>query len=238
MARGCVLSFAGLPLEGAWTGAGLVVGCEGWGGGTWLSSGTSTPVLTAAGAARLGSGQRSAADAGAAAEPMAQGNNTVATLKQAASVDQPSSDLLGLEKFYQYSGVNNGSGASLLNNADAGNVVWNYNAFSNPSRGFQTFVRLSYNSMDTSESSMGFGWSLQASSLMRLGTPLDFQPNIANATTVKLTDGDGTGHLFTWNATTQQWQSPARRAGLPAADSRLHPQRQGSRFEGVADDGP
>jgi RHS repeat-associated protein len=173
--------------------------------GTWLSSGTSTPVLTAVSATRLGAAAPAAGDL---TVPMAQGNNTVATLKQAASVEQPSSDLLGLEKFYQYTGVNTGSGGSLLNNDDAGNVVWNYNAFSNPSRGFQTFVRLSYNSMDTTESSMGFGWSLQASSLMRLGTPLDFLPNPPqNATTVKLTDGDGTSHLFTKNSD-GTWASP------------------------------
>jgi len=134
---------------------------------------------------------------------------TVTPLNQPASVAQPGSDQLGLEKFYQYTGVNTGSGSALLNNAANGNVVWSYNAFSNPSRGFATFVRLAYNSMDTSDSSMGFGWSLQASSLMRLGTPLDFHPNPpANTNTVTLTDGDGTSHWFTWNSTTSQWDSP------------------------------
>jgi len=131
----------------------------------------------------------------------------VAALPQGASVTQPTSNLLGLEKFYQYTGVGTGSGTALLNNADAGNTVWSYNAFSNPSRGFATFVRLAYNSMDTSNSAMGFGWSLQASTLMRLGTPLDFHPN-PSPTTVTLTDGDGTGHLFTFNSSTGQWQSP------------------------------
>jgi len=132
---------------------------------------------------------------------------TIAPLNQPASVAQPGSDQLGLEKFYQYTGVNTGSGSALLNNAANGNVVWSYNAFSNPSRGFATFVRLAYNSMDTSDSSMGFGWSLQASSLMRLGTPLDFHPN-PNPTTITLTDGDGTSHWFTWNSSTSQWLSP------------------------------
>ncbi len=134
---------------------------------------------------------------------------TIAPLNQPASVEQPGSNLLGLEKFYQYTGVNTGSGSALLNNAGNGNVVWSYNPFSHPSRGFATFVRLAYNSMDTTNSSMGFGWSLQASTLMRLGTPLDFQPKPpANTTTVTLTDGDGTSHWFTWNAATSQWLSP------------------------------
>jgi RHS repeat-associated protein len=132
---------------------------------------------------------------------------SITPLNQPASVAQPGSDQLGLEKYYQYTGVNTGSGSALLNNAANGNVVWSYNPFSNPSRGFATFVRISYNSMDTSDSSMGFGWSLQASSLMRLGTPLDFHPN-PNPTTVTLTDGDGTSHWFTWDSAANQWDSP------------------------------
>jgi YD repeat-containing protein len=154
--------------------------------GTWLSSGTRTPALTAA------------------ATTSAAG--TVPALVQATSVQRSSSDLLGLEQYFQYTGVNTGSGASLLNNDDTGNVVWNYNAFSDPSRGFQTFVRLDYNSMDTSQSSMGFGWSLQASTLMRLGTPLDFHPQ-SHPTTVTLTDGDGTTHTFTLGSD-GTWVSP------------------------------
>jgi RHS repeat-associated protein len=181
--------------------------------GTWLSNGVIGGSAMSAGAGRLGAaaggGSRSAGPArvGAPAALLASGNNNVPALPQGASVTQPTSNLLGLEKFYQYTGVNTGSGSALLNNADAGNVVWSYNAFSNPSPGFATFVRLAYNSMDTSNSSMGFGWSLQASTLMRLGTPLDFHPN-PNPTTVTLTDGDGTGHLFTLNSSTGQWQSP------------------------------
>ncbi|MBQ0894377.1 hypothetical protein KBX37_14940 [Micromonospora sp. U56] len=66
---------------------------------------------------------------------------------------------------------------------------------------------MSYNSLDTTDSVAGFGWSLQASSMMRLGTPLDFHPN-PNPTKVTLTDGDGTSHWFTWDAATSQWKSP------------------------------
>ncbi|HEY2671359.1 MAG TPA: DNRLRE domain-containing protein, partial [Rugosimonospora sp.] len=181
--------------------------------GTWLSSGTSTPALTAAAAtaaqAKLAA---SAVTAGGfrittATAATAAASQTVAPLAQVTSVTRSASDLLGLEQYYQYTGVNTGSGSSLLNNDATGNVNWNYNAFSNPSRGFQTFVRLDYNSMDTSESSMGFGWSLQASTLQRLGTPLEFHP-AGNPTQVTLTDGDGTTHTFTYNSSASTWTSP------------------------------
>jgi RHS repeat-associated protein len=132
-------------------------------------------------------------------------------LDEAPPTGDPASNMLGLEQYYQYTGVSTGAGTSLLNNDDTGNVVWNYNAFANPSRGFQTFVRVDYNSMDPSESSMGFGWSLQASTLARVGTPLAFSPG-PHPATVTLTDGDGTTHTFTWDRRTGTWISPP---GLP-----------------------
>ena len=131
----------------------------------------------------------------------------IAPLVQNVAVEDPTSDQLGLEKFYSYAGKNTGAGGTLMNNLYAGNTVWSYDAFTNPSRGLSTFVRLAYNSLDTSDTVAGSGWSLQASSLMRLGTPLDFHPN-PNPTTVTLTDGDGTSHLFSWDAATSQWRSP------------------------------
>ncbi|MFR9781134.1 hypothetical protein ACL02O_34500, partial [Micromonospora sp. MS34] len=77
----------------------------------------------------------------------------------------------------------------------------------NPSRGLSTFVRLAYNSLDTTDTVAGYGWSLQASSMMRLGAPLDFHPN-PNPTKVTLTDGDGTSHWFTWDDAAGEWKSP------------------------------
>ncbi|MEU4408617.1 DNRLRE domain-containing protein [Streptosporangium sp. NPDC023963] len=119
-------------------------------------------------------------------------------LPQQIRLDSPTSDLLGAEKFYAYTGKNTGAGTTALVNPYAGNVVWGYNAFSNPSRGISTFARMTYNSLDTSASSMGYGWSLQASTLQRLGSQVYFHPPGQDwPSQVRLTDGDGTTHVWT-----------------------------------------
>jgi RHS repeat-associated protein len=118
-------------------------------------------------------------------------------LPQQIRVEDPTSDLLGLEKFYSYAGKNTGAGGAAMNNLYAGNTVWSYNALSNPSRGLSTFVRMAYNSLDTSASSMGFGWSLQTSTIQRLGSQLSFHPPGQKwPTQVRATDGDGTTNVW------------------------------------------
>jgi hypothetical protein len=177
--------------------------------GTWLSS----SAAGAPGSKPITGGPGSKPTTGARGKPAAGGLGAqaasparVAPLAQLASVEQPTSNQLGLEKFYQYTGVNTGSGSSVLNNLASGNAVWSYNAFSNPSRGFATFVRMTYNSLDTSDSSMGFGWSLETSTVTRLGTPLDFNLPF-HPTEITLTDGDGTSHLFVLGQD-GVWRSP------------------------------
>ncbi|MGP3913076.1 DNRLRE domain-containing protein [Nonomuraea sp. 10N515B] len=119
-------------------------------------------------------------------------------LPQQIRLDSPTSDLLGLEKFYAYTGKNTGAGGTALTNLYAGNAVWGYNAFSNPSRGPQTFARMTYNSLDTSTASLGYGWSLQTSTLAKLGSQLQFHPPGQKwPEQVRLVDGDGTTHVWT-----------------------------------------
>jgi hypothetical protein len=120
-------------------------------------------------------------------------------LTQAETIEDPTSDTVGLEKFYAYTGKNTGAGSSVMTNLASGNAVWSYNAFSNPGRSLGTFARFAYNSLDTSDTVMGPGWSAQASAPIRLGAALDFHPN-PNATEVTLTDGDGTSSVFTKQA--------------------------------------
>ncbi|MGW2052817.1 golvesin C-terminal-like domain-containing protein [Streptomyces sp. NPDC001840] len=126
-------------------------------------------------------------------------------LAQNVRTEDPTSNQLGLEKFYSYAGKNTGAGSSLMTNLYAGNSVWQYNAFSNPGRGLSTFVRFAYNTQDTSDTVLGHGWSAQAAGPLRLGAPLDFHPN-PDPREVTLPDGDGTEHIFrkqddgTWKA--------------------------------------
>lgn len=52
-------------------------------------------------------------------------------------------------------------GSTVMNNTAAGNSVWQYNASNNPGRGVGTFARFAYNSLDTSDTVLGHGWSAQ-----------------------------------------------------------------------------
>ncbi|MFE9442533.1 DNRLRE domain-containing protein [Streptomyces sp. NPDC006602] len=139
---------------------------------------------------------------------LSAGTGAIPSLKQNVAVEDPTSNTLGLEKFYGYTGKNTGAGASLMNNLASGDAVWSYNAFNNPGRGLNTFFRLAYNSLDTSDTVSGAGWSMQASGPIRLGAPLDFHPN-PNPTEVRLPDGDGTTHVFRWDSATSSWKAPA-----------------------------
>ncbi|MFJ2472748.1 DNRLRE domain-containing protein [Streptomyces sp. NPDC087659] len=139
---------------------------------------------------------------------LSAGTGAIPSLKQNVAVEDPTSNSLGMEKFYSYTGKNTGAGSTVMNNLASGNTVWQYNAFTNPGRGLSTFARFAYNSQDTSDTVAGHGWSFQAAGPIRLGAPLDFHPN-PNPTEIRLPDGDGTAHVFRWDATNSVWKAPA-----------------------------
>jgi YD repeat-containing protein len=116
-------------------------------------------------------------------------------------VESATSNELGLEKFMSYTGEETGGGAQLLTNLYNGNVVWSYDALSNPSIGPSAFVRLAYNSQD-GESVSGYGVSVQPATLARLGNGL----SIDNNNVVSFVDGDGTTHRYKMG--TQDPQKP------------------------------
>ncbi|MFI6726491.1 DNRLRE domain-containing protein [Streptomyces atratus] len=138
---------------------------------------------------------------------LSAGTGGIPVLKQNVAVEDPTSNALGLEKFYSYTGKNTGAGSSLMNNLASGNSVWQYNAINNPGRGVNTFARLAYNTLDTSDTVLGHGWSAQVSGPTRLGAPLDFHPN-PNPTEIRLPDGDGTTHVFR-KQPDGSWKAPA-----------------------------
>lgn len=138
---------------------------------------------------------------------LSAGTNGIPSLKQSVAVEDPTSNQLGLEKFYSFTGKNTGAGSTVMNNLASGNSVWSYNAFTNPGRGLTTFARFSYNSLDTSDTVSGAGWSAQLAGPVRLGAPLDFHPN-PNPTEVRLPDGDGTTHVF-HRQDDGTWEAPA-----------------------------
>ncbi|MFF8841259.1 DNRLRE domain-containing protein [Streptomyces sp. NPDC015127] len=135
------------------------------------------------------------------------GTGGIPSLKQNVAVEDPTSNSLGLEKFYSYTGKNTGAGSTVMNNLGSGNSVWSYNAINNPGRGLNTFARFAYNSLDTSDTVLGAGWSAQVSGPIRLGAPLDFHPN-PNPTEIRLPDGDGTTHVFR-KQPDGSWKAPA-----------------------------
>ncbi|MBB4981519.1 RHS repeat-associated protein [Streptomyces sp. SFB5A] len=139
---------------------------------------------------------------------LSAGTGAIPSLKQNVTVEDPTSNTLGLEKFYSYTGKNTGAGSTVMNNLASGNSVWSYNAFTNPGRGLTTFARFAYNSLDTSDTVLGHGWSGQAAGPTRLGAPLEFHPK-PNPTEIRLPDGDGTTHVFRWDATNSVWKAPA-----------------------------
>ncbi|MFD3531264.1 DNRLRE domain-containing protein [Streptomyces sp. NPDC058664] len=138
---------------------------------------------------------------------LSAGTGGIPSLKQNVAVEDPTSNTLGMEKFYSYTGKNTGAGSNFMNNLASGNGVWQYNAITNPGRGLSTFARFAYNSQDTSDTVAGHGWSFQLSGPVRLGAPLDFHPN-PDPTEIRLPDGDGTTHVFRKQAD-GTWKAPA-----------------------------
>ncbi|WP_446473716.1 golvesin C-terminal-like domain-containing protein [[Kitasatospora] papulosa] len=137
----------------------------------------------------------------------ASGTSGIPGLRQNVAVEDPTSNQLGMEKFYVYTGKNTGAGSTVMSDLASGNSVWQYNAFTNPGRGVTTFARFAYNSLDTSDTVSGPGWSFQAAGPVRLGAPLEFHPK-PNPTEIRLPDGDGTTHVFR-GLPDGSWKAPA-----------------------------
>ncbi|HEX2296591.1 MAG TPA: DNRLRE domain-containing protein [Actinomycetota bacterium] len=131
---------------------------------------------------------------------------------------QNATDMLGLERYFQYSGMPLGAGMGHLVNLASGNSLLRWTPFSAPGRGLSTVLDLTYNSLeDKTESPAGNNISVAISSLTRFGHPLDVHPNNADTNAgntkraIRFTDGDGTTHEFTGKQAadgTVYWEEP------------------------------
>ncbi|MCW2929613.1 MAG: repeat-containing protein, partial [Actinomycetia bacterium] len=169
--------------------------------GVYLS-GRSGPVSVAP-AALVGGALAGAVPAGIAA-PAAAGNGA-GSLAQQVSVDSSGNNQLGLNSFYSYTTVPSGAGSTVNANAASGDVVWNDALLANPSRGFTTTLGLSYNSLSTMDTGTGYGWTVDASTSVRLGQALQFHPQASPTSMVMV---DATGNAHQWNLVNGTWQSP------------------------------
>ncbi|WP_210490980.1 RHS repeat-associated core domain-containing protein [Patulibacter sp. SYSU D01012] len=126
---------------------------------------------------------------------------------------------LGFENWQTYDSTDTGAGSVHRVNLATGNSLWSVTPVSNPGIGFDTALRLTYNSLEPSAlvpdlasykpfayGVAGRGVSVQLGSITRLNEPLWMEngngaPSFAGSSDavqrVMLTDGDGTRHVFT-----------------------------------------
>ncbi|MEV4422379.1 hypothetical protein AB0L40_20745 [Patulibacter sp. NPDC049589] len=133
---------------------------------------------------------------------------------------------LGLQNWWSYDSTDTGAGSALRTNLSNGNAVWTVTPVQNPGIGLNSFLRLTYNSYEPSGllpnllgggntgllgyGVAGRGFSVQMAGLTRLNEPLEIRgpgnlgldPTADASLTqqIGLTDGTGTEHLFTKNA--------------------------------------
>jgi YD repeat-containing protein len=151
-------------------------------------------------------------DTGASAYFADKGNQPYETW---VTVTRNVADELGLERYQQYDGEDLGGGFDHALNLANGNNVVQWVPFSQPGRGLNTVVTMTYNALEAgSVSPLGNNWSLSISSLTPFGLPLDVHPNAADTAAgrtqkwVGFTDADGSYHVFTGNAAGTYYTAP------------------------------
>ncbi|SFS45668.1 DNRLRE domain-containing protein [Marininema halotolerans] len=148
-------------------------------------------------------------------EWLSKSSSPVATLNQYIVVEDPDGGKnLGFESNHTDSqDVDTSSEGTASVNLYRGNANLSYSLFDNPSRGLSTGVDLTYNSLDTSESILGMGWSMSTSSLVRMGSPSDNLVKVDShdqvvTGEVNLIDDDGTSQQFIFDPKTKKFVSP------------------------------
>jgi RHS repeat-associated protein len=117
---------------------------------------------------------------------------------------------LGFERWWHYEDVPAGAGTDASVNLATGNLLWQVQPIDEAGTGIDSVATLTYNSQESSLDAqlpqdvvgdalgqydqVGRGFSLSLSGITRLNEPLDV--SAAALGTIKLTDADGTQHVF------------------------------------------
>ncbi|MFC4546942.1 DNRLRE domain-containing protein, partial [Paenactinomyces guangxiensis] len=143
---------------------------------------------------------------------LSQSSDPVATLDQKVVVEnEQDGKALGSSAAHvdDYAGPNSKAGVNLYK----GNVSFAFTPFSNPSKGFDTYVHLTYNSLDDHDSVLGRGWSIATNSQMSLGAPVNNAAMVNQydqivSGSVVLIDEEGGSHTFTYDTTQKKFVAP------------------------------
>ncbi|SFX68203.1 RHS repeat-associated core domain-containing protein [Thermoactinomyces sp. DSM 45891] len=143
---------------------------------------------------------------------LSQDANPVAVLEQKVAVEKK-----GEEKGFGHNAAHISAFASADSkvgiNVYQGNVTFFYKPYSNPSRGFETYAQLNYNSLSTTDSGLGKGWSLGTGSVVSIGAPatngamVNSKDEIISGSVV-VVDEEGESHEFTWNKSKNKFDPP------------------------------
>ncbi|WP_044640136.1 DNRLRE domain-containing protein [Risungbinella massiliensis] len=141
---------------------------------------------------------------------LSKSTDPVPTLNQYIRVESSGSRDLGIDGHNTTIDSDTGTGSASSVNLFRGNATFTYDVFDNPSHGFKTAVDITYNSLDTTDSSLGIGWSLNASSLMRIGSPSQNTAKVNSSDQIVsgevfLIDDDGTTHKFVYDSIKKQF---------------------------------
>ncbi|TCP66496.1 DNRLRE domain-containing protein [Baia soyae] len=143
---------------------------------------------------------------------LSQDANPVATLEQKVAVEKKG-DLKGLGHSATHITDVASNDSQVGVNVNQGNVTFFYKPYSNPSRGFNTYAQLNYNSLSTSDSGLGKGWSLGVGSFVDVLAPatdvvkVNKDDEVVSGSVI-VVDEEGESHQFTWNPSKKKFDPP------------------------------
>ena len=105
----------------------------------------------------------------------------------------------GVESYWPYKSFGLGAAGSSMVNLFSGNLVYQHTDVMIPFRGFNLSLTRTYNSLSNKDEGFGWGWTIDANTYIR-GNNAGYL--------IYLTQGDGSQHLFAYDAINQKYVAP------------------------------